>query len=300
MEKHKFNIFPQIGKEDYNRLESDILNHGYNPTFPIWVYQNAIIDGWQRYQICEKHTITPVFKEFEGNDKEAMQFVMQSNKRRNLTSSQWASIAVSSEEIMKELEDQAKERQGQRNDLKKERQHSGINSTKFETGKSTEKAAQLFNTNPKYIQTAKKLKTENPEEFERVKTGEKTLSRVIKEKQEETKPTQINYNPFFARTNSLLINAGDNIQKIIQGDHIPKTLRDYANIDAINWGLYRLVRLAGEAGVDIKQVWDKMAARHGIKIETPVHMRIPKEFKDKIKSKKENDNTETVDYQEIE
>ena len=80
---------------------------------------------------------------------------------------------------------------------------------------------------------------------------------------------------FFYETSKLLTRAFDRIQFIAQGDRVPETLSDFSMMDAINHDLYRIVRLAGECGINIQTIWEKMAAKHGKKIEIPEYLRNP-------------------------
>jgi hypothetical protein len=85
MNKHKFNIFPEMNEEDYSRLKADIEANGYDETLPIWTFEEAILDGWNRQRACNELNIKPVYKQFEGSSTQAIEFVMRTNKRRNLT-----------------------------------------------------------------------------------------------------------------------------------------------------------------------------------------------------------------------
>lgn len=273
MKKHKFNILPDIKGDDYKKLESDILLNGYDLRFPIYLYEGDIIDGWGRYKICQKHKVTPVYENFEGTLLEAIQFIMRTNKRRNLTSSQWAAVANEATDIINTLEREAKERQGNRNDLKKN-ELLGKNTLKLKDNAPTsEKLAEIFQTNPTYIKQAKRIRQEQPEEFEKVKSGEKSISQVIKETRPQ--PLKDDSNPFFYQTSKLLGQAFDHLERILQKEFVPKTAKDFTHIDSINHELYRLVRLAGQAGVDIKTVWERMAGRHGEVIKIPEHLKRP-------------------------
>ncbi len=276
MKKHKFNILPDINGDDYKRLENDILKNGYDLRFPIYLYEGDIIDGWGRYRICQKHNIFPVYETFEGDVIEVIQFILRTNKRRNLTSSQWAAVANEATDIINELERQAKERKGTRTDLMNE--HSKNNFTKSEKGKTVKKLADLFPTNPQYIQQAKRIRREQPEEFEKIKSGEKTISQVKRESAPAIKKDDSN--PFFYQTSKLLGQAFDHVERILQGDHIPKTAKDFTHLDSINHELYRLVRLAGQCGINIQTVWEKMAGRHGMKIKIPEHLKRPSNIED--------------------
>ena len=279
MKKHELNILPDMLKGEYTRLESNILLNGYNKKFPIYLYEGDIIDGWQRYQICEKHNIIPIYETFEGTTIEAFKFILQTNERRSLTSSQWAAYANEATEIINALEKEAKDRIKVTQFKSKDDSDTATRKNSVTTkGETVEKLAEIFPTNSKYIQQAKRIKKESPEDFEKIKSGEKTISQIRK----EHSPVKFkdNTNPFFYETSKLLGKAFDHLERILQKEHIPTTKRDFAHIDSINHELYRLVRLAGQAGVDIKEVWEKMAGRHGIEIEVPEHLKRPSELED--------------------
>ena len=106
MQKHRFNIFPIMQPDDYNRLKDDLASNGYDPKNPIYTYQGDILDGWNRYRACGELNIQPVYREFTGTDAQALEFVMRTNKRRNLTSSQWAVIAEESIDMMQTVKEQ--------------------------------------------------------------------------------------------------------------------------------------------------------------------------------------------------
>jgi len=268
MKKHKFNMLPEIKEDDYKRLESDILLNGYDVRFPIYLYEGDIIDGWGRYKICQKHKIVPVYENFEGTLLEAIQFILRTNKRRNLTSSQWAAIANEATDIINELERQAKERM-----LAGKKVNPGPQSVLPSKGKVADQVTKIFPTSKNNYYAAKRIKQEQPEEFEKVKSGEKSISQVIKETRPQ--PLKDDSNPFFYQTSKLLGQAFDHLERILQKEFVPKTAKDFTHIDSINHELYRLVRLAGQAGVDIKMVWERMAGRHGEVIKIPEHLKRP-------------------------
>lgn len=197
MKKHKFNIFPEASEEDYGRLVSDIRQHGYDETLPIVLYQGAILDGWSRYRACAEIGIEPVSIQFDGDDAAAIQFTVRTNKRRNLTSSQWAAVAVEADEIIAAIKARVEEeRRAKQAERLKETHKSGgfgagvsdnkLSNTKTEhETKTAHKTAELFNTNRSYINDAAKLKTERPDAFEKVKSGAATITQIKREIKEE-------------------------------------------------------------------------------------------------------------------
>ena len=192
--KHKFNIFPEMQIEDFERLKSDLQKNNFDSKQPIYLYQNEIIDGWNRQKACLLLGINPVYKEFIGSDTDAINFVMRTNKRRNLNSSQWACIASEADELIKIISEQVEKerRKKQAESQKKIEKTESIfiekkpitelipqqPKPKIETRKII---ADTFNTNERYISDATKLKENKPEVFEQVKSGLKTLTEVKKE-----------------------------------------------------------------------------------------------------------------------
>lgn len=180
MNKHKFNIFPEAKAEDFNRLRDDIAQNGYDQKQPVVIYQDAILDGWNRWIACRELKITPATRQFEGNDADAIAYVMRTNKRRNLNSGQWATIAVEAEDIMKAIAEQVEKERREKQKANAANQHSSalreiIPPSQKEKRKAVEKLAEAFNSNGNYVKQAKKIKQAAPEVFEKVKAGKMTM-----------------------------------------------------------------------------------------------------------------------------
>lgn len=96
---------------------------------------------------------------------EAIEFVMRSNNRRDLTSSQRACIAVEALEIIEVIKKEAREKQGKRNDLTSDNK---LTQVKKMPDRSDTKVADLFGTNRTYYNEANRLKDSKPELFEQI------------------------------------------------------------------------------------------------------------------------------------
>lgn len=212
MKKHKFNIFPSAKAEDFARLRDDIRDNGYDQNQPVIVYQGSVLDGWNRWTACQELKVTPSTRQFEGSDAEAIDFVMRTNKRRNLNSGQWATIAVEAEDLIaairEEVEKARREKIGisrswasqqqiydengqlvfrpskEQMDAARKTQadrwsETGQKIAPSATGKiedkTAHKTAELFNTNRTYVNQAAKIKQAAPEVFEKVKAGKMTM-----------------------------------------------------------------------------------------------------------------------------
>ncbi len=187
LQRHKFNIFPEASKEDFDRLVSDMRKSGYDESLPITIYQGDILDGWNRYRACVELGIQAATTAFDGTDADALDYTLRTNKRRNLTSSQWAAVAVEADALIATIREAveaerrvkiAEARSGEISQLIDE-------SPDYNETRSDHKAAELFNTNRTYINDAAKLKEERPDAFEKIKTGQATITQIKREIKEE-------------------------------------------------------------------------------------------------------------------
>jgi len=77
-------IFPLMEDAEFEELVADIKTNKLQES--IWVYQNRILDGRNRYRACLKLSIEPRLIQFLGDEKAARAFVYSKNIcRRHLT-----------------------------------------------------------------------------------------------------------------------------------------------------------------------------------------------------------------------
>jgi site-specific DNA-methyltransferase (adenine-specific) len=221
--KHRFNIYPEMQPEEFERLRGNLLANGYDSKHPIWLFEGEIIDGWNRYRACDALGIPPVVRNFEGSEIDAMQFAIRTNDRRDLSSSQRAAIAIEAEELVGVLKAEAARRQAE---FKGNQYTSGVPElipevqTPRENKEVRAQLAQTFGTNPRYVSDAAKIKAENPEAFEAIKAGEKTITEVKKEekikqvqqKREESRKTIAEI------VNIAVLESPNELQRIYLGD----------------------------------------------------------------------------------
>jgi N6-adenosine-specific RNA methylase IME4 len=178
LESHKFaDIFPMVEGEQAEQLKLDIKENGLIQ--PIVLFEGKILDGRNRYKASKELGLTPKFETYTG--EKPLEFVISGNlKRRHLTESQRAVIA---QDIMPMLEEEARKRQGTRNDLVEK-----VPQSKKEVmeNKSAVKAGKIFQVNEKYIREVKKLREAGNEKvIEEIRAGTKTISEVKKEERIE-------------------------------------------------------------------------------------------------------------------
>lgn len=169
--KHKLNFLPEMSGDDYTKLLNDMRNFGFDRRYPIVIYQDCILDGWNRYRACLELDIEAIEITFNGDDFKALELVLRSNNRRHLNSDQKAAVAVRHTELFNTIRLEALKNQ-------KSGQYCPINN-KID---SSEMMAKLFNTSRTYINEAKKLEQEDPESFDALLAGTKSLYQINKEK----------------------------------------------------------------------------------------------------------------------
>lgn len=177
------NLFPLMQGDEFESLKADVRAHGLLE--PIMLYTDgSVLDGRNRLRACIETGVAPRFEHWQGGDSitELTAYVVSKNmRRRHLDSGQRAAIAVQAEDLVRRLEEEARERM-----------LAGVAPSPVqmfaqgEQGKTREHLAGLFDTNHQYIQDAKRLKAEAPERLEQVAAGETTLSRAIRDHRRET------------------------------------------------------------------------------------------------------------------
>lgn len=196
-------LLPPLSKEDYQMLEQSLLKNGfmqYSTRIQLWCppeeeendndahpAKSYIIDGHNRYRICQKHNIDLPSWCFDWlcfDTKEEVKKYIYENQlaRRNLAPIQKISIA---EQYRSIYEKKAKENQGARNDLKNNIPQNLGESEKKKAAKDREvnsKLAKVANVNPETYRQAKRvLDSENDDLKQRVLSGETSISAGYKE-----------------------------------------------------------------------------------------------------------------------
>lgn len=209
------NLFPMMGKEQFEELKADIKKNGLLE--PIWLRGEEIIDGRNRYLACKEVGVGPKHKQWFGEEGgELINFIVSQNlHRRHLTAGQRAKVAIKIEAL---LVGRAKERQraagrkhgrGQKKDAQRNNKIAFPKNGKSyqedekpddkitfpKNGKSdngaenklhvTKTAAKIAGVSHGYVSDAKKIIKTAPEKYEPIDRGEKTIPQVMKEIKKE-------------------------------------------------------------------------------------------------------------------
>lgn len=178
-------IIPSMSEEEYQGFKEDIRINGLN--HPIILYEGKVLDGRHRYRACQELKIEIRTEEYKG-DQPLTYIISQNIKRRHLTQSQIAAIAV---ELLPKLEEEAKKRQATSTGGKEPKLKQHVTKvSQAERGRSREHVSKLFGVGASYISDAKRIKEEKPEIFKEIKEGKTTISEAkhsIKKEAREAK-----------------------------------------------------------------------------------------------------------------
>lgn len=174
-------VLPELSEEDYTALEKSLLSDGYKGA-PIMVWGDVIVDGHNRYEICNKHHIPYEVKkiDFENKEEAIRWMVRQQLGRRNLSPIQRISI---SEKYRPFYEEKAKKNKSINGGNKKsDSQNSSTPVLEEQKIDVRAKLAELaYVSTDTYSRGKKILDSGNKELIEQTLKGEKTINKAYNE-----------------------------------------------------------------------------------------------------------------------
>jgi len=178
MKPHKFaDIFPLMNNKEYKELKIDIKENGLLE--PIILFEGKILDGRNRYNVCQELKIEYKTREYKG--KSALQYVISTNlKRRHLNESQRGMIAIEHREM---FDEEARKRHDNPFGVPQETKGLGhkCHHPFVSYGKSRDKLGEAFGIGGRIINMAKTVKQKAPERVGAIKKGEEKISTVYRE-----------------------------------------------------------------------------------------------------------------------
>lgn len=68
------NLLPALTEEEYRDLENNLVTNGFDAKKygAVIVWEDTIIDGHNRYEICRKHKIDPVIEAIKFANRDAV------------------------------------------------------------------------------------------------------------------------------------------------------------------------------------------------------------------------------------
>lgn len=167
-------VWPMMDEAKLNELADDIRKNGQ--LVPVWLYEGKILDGRNRWAACKIAGVEPKTKEYTGDEPTAFA-VSLNDRRRHMGKSALAAVAA---ELEPYFAADAKRRYEQTVGRPKKSVEK-VPQISEPQPKAREEAAKSVGVNDRYVSDAKKVKTEAPEVFERLKAGKITLQDAKRE-----------------------------------------------------------------------------------------------------------------------
>jgi N6-adenosine-specific RNA methylase IME4/ParB-like chromosome segregation protein Spo0J len=175
------NLIPQLQRHELKQLEASILAEGCRDALVVWKGRNILLDGHNRYEICEKHGIPFRTTEIEFDNEGSAKVWIIKNQfgRRNLTPYQRAELALAMGGLLKE---EARKRQ-----LASLKQNTVVpNSAQRKEGKThgrtDEELAKIAGIGKDTIQKSRRIVEKVPEPVkEQLRRGELSINAAHKD-----------------------------------------------------------------------------------------------------------------------
>ena len=165
-------LIPPLSEDEFHMLEDSIVRDGCDT--PLTVWNGIIVDGHNRYEICQQHDIPFAYEERSFADRDAVMFWMLEHQlaRRNLNSYQRSHLVSKFEPMLKRLAEM-RVRAGKAIDPP---QNSAEGSTKGET---REKLAKMAGVSRDTIAKVKHLDANADEETKKkLQAGEISIHKA--------------------------------------------------------------------------------------------------------------------------
>lgn len=160
-------LFPLMDGVELSALVADIRSHGLLE--PIVMLDGQILDGRNRHRACELAGVKPIFVDWQANGVSPTEWVVSHNlHRRHLTPAQRAVLAL---DLLPRLEAEARERQGERHDIRPGADESLA-------GRADEKAAALVGVGRTSVADVKAIANRNPSRLDDLRSGQKSIAQV--------------------------------------------------------------------------------------------------------------------------
>lgn len=182
-------LVPEMPADQYQRFLADVRVRGVLTPIELVPGTRTVIEGRTRLKAATEAGLAsvPVVDAPLGEHSPVMYMLRSALLRRQLTSSQAATLAVEIEERFA-IEAKERQREGGRKGA------AARNRSKVEAPppsppppapvappvKSRDQAAAIANTNPRYVSDAKRIKKAAPEVFEKVKAGKISMPEAMR------------------------------------------------------------------------------------------------------------------------
>jgi len=172
------NLIPPLSRDEFHSLEESILSQGCRDTIKLW--RNTIIDGHNRYEICQKHDIPYTTQTLRfSSQKDAELWIVQNQLgRRNLTNAMRIKLALHKEALLRE---------------KAKANRKGHQGSPVHVRKAIAKEAGVSEQTVHKYMRIRELGT--PEQIAKVDTGQAKISTVHRELEVTTRIVECFHSP---------------------------------------------------------------------------------------------------------
>jgi len=162
-------LMPEITVSEYAELEKLILKDGCREPLSLW--KNILIDGHNRYNICQEHNIKFSTVDIQLESREAVKIWMIRNQlgKRNLTDFQRVEIVVLLEENYRD--------KGKENMSKDDKKQPCLNSDKVDTKRELAKLADV--SHDTYYRVKKIIEKASEKDKELLRKGDKKINEIF-------------------------------------------------------------------------------------------------------------------------
>lgn len=225
-------LLPPLTDDEYKQLEKNIVENGFDKNFPIMEWNGYIVDGHNRYSVCQKHNIEYVVGTLAYETKEeVMEWMLDIQLgRRNLSPIQRIAVTEKYRPIYEKQAKENLENGGRKGGLTTQNKPLSNLTNPLNSVNTNKKLADIAGVKPTtYKMGAKVLNSDNEDLKQRVLSGETSISAGYKELQNEKKKTQSSdnqtreYNIYQPTTSSPTI---QNSQKNQVSDEVKQICED--------------------------------------------------------------------------
>ena len=182
-------LIPPLADDEYDRLEKSILEEGFHDWEPIVTWNGTIVDGHNRYNICDEHGIPfkQIERDFPSREAAKIWIIEKQLGRRNLTAGQKAALVIDQHEA--EVREQARLRQARhgntapgrpKNTRAPESPSEAGDDKHPQHGRTAEVLAGKAGVGHMTIKRALKVKREDPELYDKVRKGDIPVTSAYK------------------------------------------------------------------------------------------------------------------------
>jgi len=176
-------LIPPLTREEYVGLEQSILVEGVRDPLVVWMPEDVLVDGHNRFDIAGKYKLEYQVREIEFKDKSHAKLWIIDNQlnRRNLGIFVKAELALKKKELISK---QAKQRQR----LSQGRGQKGVQISAEVKGETRDELAKIANVSHDTIcKTEKIIDSRDENLINQCRKGEKTINKAYKEVKAKTK-----------------------------------------------------------------------------------------------------------------